>query len=49
MKKYLRTVIAIVIVAALVVLPSYSFSSPTIKVGTSVQSNRNGSGSVITR
>lgn len=49
MKRYLQAVLATVLIAAMVILPSYSFSSPSVKVGFVTQSNRNGSGNIVTR
>ena len=43
MNKRIKAIIATVIIATLVVLPSYRVNSPTLKIGTTTQSNRNNS------
>lgn len=43
MNKRIKALIATIIIATLVVLPSYKVNSPTLKVGTTTQSSRNSS------
>lgn len=48
MNKKIKAIITTIIIATLVVLPSYRVNSPTLKVGTTVQGGRIGSGGVLT-
>lgn len=49
MNKKFKAIIATIIIATLVVLPSYRVNSPTFKTGNTVHSNRNNSGGIIIR
>ena len=45
MKKFVKTLIATILIATIVATPAYKVNSPTLNVGTTVQSNRNNSSS----
>ena len=47
MNKRIKALIATIIIATLVVLPSYKVNSPTLKVGITTQGGRNGSGDIL--
>ena len=47
MNKRIKAIIATIIIATLVVLPSYQVNSPTLKVGITTQGGRNGSGDIL--
>lgn len=49
MNKRIKAIIATITIATLVVLPSYRTTSPTLKVGTTVQGNRNNLGTTVFR